>query len=104
MTQQVREAFGEEPVVVLVEGDLQRLVLSAELFRLLRLEGCLSGNVPEGAKAIPGPCTELAELDPVEFVSGPATFAATRQPAPTERSAASIRDRHSQSSSRRIRS
>jgi predicted RND superfamily exporter protein len=73
-TQQVRDSFGEEPVVVLVKGDLQRLVLTANVFRLLRLEGCLSGNVPEGAKPIPGPCAELAELDPVEFVSGPATF------------------------------
>jgi uncharacterized protein len=73
-TQRVREAFGEEPVVVLAKGDLQEMVLSADLFRLLRLEGCLSGNVPKGARAIPGPCAELAELDPVEFVSGPATF------------------------------
>jgi uncharacterized protein len=73
-TQQVRDSFGEEPVVVLVKGDLQRLILTANVFRLLRLEGCLSGKVPAGAKPIPGPCAELAELDPVEFVSGPATF------------------------------
>jgi hydrophobe/amphiphile efflux-3 (HAE3) family protein len=73
-TQQVRAAFGEEPVVVLAKGDLQELVLSSNVFRLLRLEGCLSGKVPKGAKPIPGPCAELAELDPVEFVSGPATF------------------------------
>jgi uncharacterized protein len=73
-TQQVRAAFGEEPVVVLARGDLQKLILTSNVFRLLRLEGCLSGKVPKGAKAIPGPCTELAELDPVEFVSGPATF------------------------------
>lgn len=73
-TQQVRDAFGEEPVVVLAQGDLQRLVLTNNIFRLLRLEGCLSGKVPKGAKPLPGPCTELAELDPVEFVSGPATF------------------------------
>jgi len=73
-TQQVRDAFGEEPVVVLARGDLQRLILTSNVFRLLRLEGCLSGKVPKGAKAIPGPCTELARLDPVEFVSGPATF------------------------------
>ena len=73
-TQQVREDFGEEPVVVLAEGDLQQLILTANLCRLLRLEGCLSGNVPKGAKPIPGPCAELAELDPVEFVAGPATF------------------------------
>ncbi len=73
-TQQVRESFGEDPVVVLVKGDLQRLILSSNIFRLLRLEGCLSGKVPQGAKPIPGPCAELAELDPVEFVAGPATF------------------------------
>jgi predicted RND superfamily exporter protein len=73
-TQQVRDAFGEEPVVVLVKGDLQRLILSSNIFRLLRLEGCLSGKVPKGAKPLPGPCADLAELDPVEFVAGPATF------------------------------
>lgn len=73
-TQEVREDFGEEPVVVLAEGDLQRLILTANLGRFLRLEGCLSGNVPEGAEPIPGPCAELAELDPVRSVVGPATF------------------------------
>jgi uncharacterized protein len=73
-TQEVREEFGEEPVVVLAEGDLQRLILTANLGRFLRLEGCLSGNVPEGAEPIPGPCAELAELDPVRSAIGPATF------------------------------
>ncbi len=73
-TQQVRAAFGEEPVVVLARGDLQQLILTNNVFRLLRLEGCLAGNVPKGAEPIPGPCAELAALDPVEFVAGPATF------------------------------
>jgi hydrophobe/amphiphile efflux-3 (HAE3) family protein len=73
-TQHVREVFGEEPVVVLVKGELPQLILTEDIFRLLRLEGCLSGKVPKGAKAIPGPCAELAEAKPVEFVSGPATF------------------------------
>lgn len=73
-TQRVRDAFGEEPVVVLAKGDLQELILGADIFRLLRLEGCLSGKVPKGAKPIPGPCAELARLNAVEFVSGPATF------------------------------
>ena len=45
-----------------------------DLFRLLRLEGCLSGKVPKGAKPIPGPCAELAEMGAVEFLTGPATF------------------------------
>jgi uncharacterized protein len=73
-TQEVRQEFGEEPVVVLAEGDLQRLILTANLGRFLRLEGCLSGKVPEGAEPIPGPCAELAELEPVRSVVGPATF------------------------------
>lgn len=73
-TQEVRREFGEEPVVVLAEGDLQRILLTANLGRLLRLEGCLSGKTPKGAKPIPGPCTELAEQDPVRSLVGPATF------------------------------
>jgi uncharacterized protein len=73
-TQEVRQKFGEEPIVVLAEGDLQRLILTANLGRFLRLEGCLSGKVPKGAEPIPGPCAELAELNPVESVAGPATF------------------------------
>ncbi|MFL5898448.1 MAG: efflux RND transporter permease subunit [Solirubrobacterales bacterium] len=73
-TQAVRDEFGEEPVVVLVKGELPQLILTRNIFRLLRLEGCLSGKVPKGAKAIPGPCAELAEMHAVEFLSGPATF------------------------------
>lgn len=73
-TQQVREDFGEEPIVVLAKGELPQLILSDNLFRLLRLEGCLSGKVPKGAEPIPGPCAELAELGAVEFLTGPATF------------------------------
>jgi predicted RND superfamily exporter protein len=73
-TEEVRQAFGEEPVVVLAEGDLQELVLTENLGRLLRLEGCLSGEVPKGADPIPGPCAELARQDPVRSLIGPATF------------------------------
>jgi hydrophobe/amphiphile efflux-3 (HAE3) family protein len=73
-TQRVREEFGEEPVVVLVKGELAQLVLTDDLFKLLRLEGCLSGKVPKGAEPIPGPCAELAETGAVEFLTGPATF------------------------------
>jgi hydrophobe/amphiphile efflux-3 (HAE3) family protein len=73
-TRQVREVFGEEPVVVLAQGDLQELILTSNLGRLLRLEGCLSGKVPKGAKPIPGPCAELAAMHPVQFVVGPGTF------------------------------
>lgn len=73
-TERVREDFGEEPIVVLVEGELPELLLTDDLFRLLRLEGCLSGKVPKGAEPIPGPCAELADSGAVEFLTGPATF------------------------------
>ncbi len=73
-TEDVKQAFGEEPVVVLARGDLPELILTNDIFRLLRLEGCLAGKVPKGGRALPGPCTELAEMEPVEFVAGPATF------------------------------
>ena len=70
----VRQRFGEDPVVVLAKGDLRTLLLTKNLGQLLRLEGCLSGAAPKNAKPIPGPCTRIAELHPVEFLSGPATF------------------------------
>jgi uncharacterized protein len=73
-TQELRRDFGEEPVVVLAEGDLQGIVLTSNLGRLLRLEGCLSANPPKGVAPLPGPCTELAAMDPVRSVVGPATF------------------------------
>ena len=73
-TQELRHVFGEDPVVILAQGDLRRLLLTSNLGSLLRLESCLAGKVPPAAEPIPGPCAELARLDPVEFLAGPATF------------------------------
>ncbi len=73
-TQEVKRDFGKNRWSSLPRGILQRLVLTSNLGRLLRLEGCLSGKVPKGAEPIPGPCAELAEQDPVRAVVGPATF------------------------------
>ncbi len=73
-TQRARAEFGEEPVVVLVKESLPKLLLGKDLLRLLRLEGCLSGKVPKGAEPVPGACTGIAAMDPVEFLAGPATF------------------------------
>jgi hydrophobe/amphiphile efflux-3 (HAE3) family protein len=73
-SEQVRQRFGDDPIVILAEGDLRRLVLTANLGRLLRLEGCLSGRPPKGVKPLPGPCAELARTKPVKLVTGPATF------------------------------
>ncbi len=72
-TEQFRNTFGDDAVVILVEGDLRKMVLTSNLGRLLRLEGCLSGNVPKKFQ-LPGPCTEIARMHPARVVYGPATF------------------------------
>ena len=83
-TERFKEDFGDEAVLVLVKGDLTRTVLTADLGRVLALEGCLSGNVPDnkrGLGSLPPVCRELAETKPAKVVYGPATFintAATR--------------------------
>jgi hydrophobe/amphiphile efflux-3 (HAE3) family protein len=73
-TERFKERFGDEPVVVLVEGDLRELVLTPNLGRLLNLEGCLSGQVPEDGRAVNETCAQIAELNPSRVVFGPATF------------------------------
>src|SRR3954447_22884275 len=74
-TQKFKKTFGDEAVVVLVKGDLQRTVLTSDLGRLLKLEGCLSGNVPErGLAQLPPVCREIAKLKPAKVVYGPGTF------------------------------
>jgi hydrophobe/amphiphile efflux-3 (HAE3) family protein len=77
-TQRFYARFGEEPIEVLVKGDLQQLVLSEDLERLLGLEGCLAGNVPASALGLEGgargPCGQLARAHTVKVVLGPGTF------------------------------
>jgi predicted RND superfamily exporter protein len=77
-TQKFYENFGEEPIEVLVKGDLQQLVLSSDVDRLVGLEGCLSGNVPanalRGEGGASGPCGQLAKAKTVKVVFGPGTF------------------------------
>ncbi len=76
-TERYRARFGDHAVVVLVRGDVPRLVLTGNLSRLLGLEGCLSGNAPRGAP-VPGgarsPCAALSRDRPVQVVYGPGTF------------------------------
>lgn len=73
-TDAVRGSFGEDPIVVLAQGELTELLRPPDLLRLMNLEACIAGNVPEEATPLPGPCRELAELQPAQLVSGPATF------------------------------
>jgi uncharacterized protein len=77
-TQRFYARFGEEPVEVLVKGDLRKLVLSPDLERLVGLEGCLSGKLPAAALAreggASGPCGQLTRAKTVKVVFGPGTF------------------------------
>jgi hydrophobe/amphiphile efflux-3 (HAE3) family protein len=77
-TQRFYENFGEEPIEVLVKGNVRKLVLSPDIVRLAGLEGCLSGTVPvagltqEGGES--GPCGQLDRAKTVKAVFGPGTF------------------------------
>jgi uncharacterized protein len=74
-TERFKRDFGDEAVLVLVRGELTRTVLTQDLQRVLRLEGCLSGNVPKrGLRDLPPVCREIAALDPAKAVYGPGTF------------------------------
>ena len=77
-TQSFYRSFGEEPVQVVVKGNLQQLLFSADIGRMTGLEGCLSGNVPTAALAqeggVNGPCGQLARARTVKVVLGPGTF------------------------------
>src|SRR3954453_9709521 len=80
-TQRFHEQFGDESIVVLVKGRLERSVLTSDLARLVALEGCLSGNAPKNrpdvVKSLPRPCQQLAAKKPVKVVYGPGTFVNT---------------------------
>jgi predicted RND superfamily exporter protein len=76
-TATLRERFGDDAIVVLVRGDLQKLLLSQDLERLLGLEGCIAGNVPPATTppgGADGPCARLGRSKPVKVVLGPGTF------------------------------
>ncbi|HYY73596.1 MAG TPA: MMPL family transporter, partial [Solirubrobacterales bacterium] len=77
-TQRFYDDFGDEPVEILVKGDLRGLLLTSNLGRLLALESCLSGKAPGGRvypdKPAPAPCAAIARLKPSAVVFGPATF------------------------------
>jgi predicted RND superfamily exporter protein len=76
-TETYRQRFGDHAILVLVRGQLSNLVLTANLERLIGLEGCLSGNTPAGATPTGGtgsPCGRLTAAKPVQVVYGPGTF------------------------------
>ncbi|HKP89277.1 MAG TPA: MMPL family transporter, partial [Thermoleophilaceae bacterium] len=77
-TERFRRQFGDESVLVMVQGNLQRTTLTSDLGRLIRLEGCLAGNVPKQVlKDYPPECATLARTKPAQVVYGPGTFITT---------------------------
>ncbi len=77
-TQRFYKNFGEEPIEVLVKGNVRKLVLSPDIVRLAGMEGCLSGTVPAAGLAqeggASGPCGQLDRAKTVKAVFGPGTF------------------------------
>jgi len=76
-TQDLHRRFGDDAVLVLIDERVANLVLTADLGRTIRLEGCLGGNVPRNARPYGGahsPCAKLAQLKPIKLVYGPGTF------------------------------
>jgi len=77
-TDRLHKQFGDESVIVMVRGNLQNTTLSADLGKLIGLEGCLSGNEPRQAlPKLPSECTAFARERPAKVVYGPGTFVNT---------------------------
>lgn len=73
-TEDANQIFGDDAVIILVEGSLENTVLTPDLARLRDLEGCLAGNAPPFDETLPDVCRDLAEEKPAKVVYGPATF------------------------------
>jgi hydrophobe/amphiphile efflux-3 (HAE3) family protein len=78
-TEDFYERFGDEPVRILIEGDLQKLVLTENLGTILALESCLAGSADGGRvfgpnQPAPAVCERLADEQPAFNLYGPATF------------------------------
>jgi hydrophobe/amphiphile efflux-3 (HAE3) family protein len=76
-TERLHQRFGDEAVYVLVREPVTQLTLTSDINRVLGLEGCISGNAPQGR--VPpgganGPCARLAQSRPAKVVFGPGTF------------------------------
>lgn len=72
--------FGADPVVVLVRGELPKLMLSTDIAQMAGLEGCVSGNIPEDEvdnPETPRICKLLARRKYAKVVYGPGTFVNT---------------------------
>jgi hydrophobe/amphiphile efflux-3 (HAE3) family protein len=73
-TERFRERFGDDAIVILAEGDLQQLLMTRDIHRLLGLEACLAGRVDRDAVPATDVCSRIAGLGATRVVFGPATF------------------------------
>ncbi|MEZ5074600.1 MAG: MMPL family transporter [Solirubrobacterales bacterium] len=105
-TQEFHERFGDDAVVILAEGDLRKLVLTANIDRLLALETCLAGRPDASGQYAAPACQEIAELGATRVVLGPATFideAAARANEAILQQVRSLRDASPQEQQRALR-
>ena len=73
-TERVEATFGTDPIVVLARGDLSEMVTAKNLESMSVLETCLAGDISRGRGELFESCERLAELQPVQVLTGPASF------------------------------
>ncbi len=73
-TQEFRQRFGDDAIVILAEGDLKKLMLTGDIDRLLALETCLAGRPDASGQYAAPVCQDIADLGATRVVFGPATF------------------------------
>jgi hydrophobe/amphiphile efflux-3 (HAE3) family protein len=73
-TEQAEQTFGTDPVVVLARGRLAEIVTARNLESMSVLETCLAGDIRRGRGELFKSCKRLSELQPVQVLTGPATF------------------------------
>lgn len=73
-TERAERDFGQDPIVVVAQGEVDRILDADALDRLSVLETCLAGNVSRGRGELFRLCKRIDRLDPVAVFAGPATF------------------------------
>jgi hydrophobe/amphiphile efflux-3 (HAE3) family protein len=73
-TERAEATFGSDPVVVLARGDLRETLKAKNLESMSVLETCLAGDIRRGRGELFKSCKRLSELQPVQTLTGPATF------------------------------
>ena len=73
-TERAEATFGTDPVVILARGELSEIVTAQNLESMSVLETCLAGDISRGRGELFESCERLSELQPVQVLTGPATF------------------------------